>query len=98
MRKDMSSGKFPKGEIRPTNRSSLRFVNSDLRLTIKERSTPSTPSSVHFSLMTADGHVVSRGIYPSREMLNMWTGGGPAQVVSLPIAEEGCCSGSTGCC
>ena len=54
-------------------------------------------------VVVVDGRVVSRGIYPSMEMLQMWTGGGapavaPVATMSLPIADQGCCSGSTGCC
>ena len=49
-------------------------------------------------VVMVNGHVVSRGIYPSREMLDMWTGGVAAKPASLPIAAEGCCSGATGCC
>lgn len=56
-------------------------------------------------VVVVDGHVVSRGVYPSLEMLQMWTSGGSGTVTSpaatttsLPIAEPGCCSGSTKCC
>lgn len=55
-------------------------------------------------VVVVDGRVVSKGKYPSLEMLQMWTGGGDAPenaaaaTVSLPIADQGCCSGSTGCC
>jgi hypothetical protein len=55
-------------------------------------------------VVVVDGQVVSKGLYPSMEMLQMWTAGSatPAAVsvatMSLPIADEGCCSGSTGCC
>ena len=49
-------------------------------------------------VVMVDGHVVSRGIYPSREMLEMWTGGAAVKPSSLPIADQGCCSGTTGCC
>lgn len=49
-------------------------------------------------VVIVDGHVVSRGIYPSREMLDMWVGGTAAKPASLPVAGQGCCSGSTGCC
>ncbi len=56
-------------------------------------------------VVTVDGHVVSCGIYPSIEMLDMWTGGTAVKpesrpAMSLPIADQGCCSGggSTGCC
>ena len=49
-------------------------------------------------VVTVNGQVVSRGIYPSREMLDMWVGGAVVKPVSLPIADQGCCSGQTGCC
>ncbi len=58
----------------------------------------STQGTDVLPVVMVDGHVVSRGIYPSREMLDMWTGGVAAKSVSLPIADQGCCSGSTGCC
>ncbi|MCA9008868.1 MAG: arsenite efflux transporter metallochaperone ArsD [Planctomycetaceae bacterium] len=55
-------------------------------------------------VVVVDGCVVSKGIYPSLEMLQMWIAGGvtPATAavatMSLPIADQGCCSGATGCC
>lgn len=55
-------------------------------------------------VVVIDGRVVSKGIYPSLEMLRMWTGSSaapaavPAATMSLPIADQGCCSGETGCC
>lgn len=52
-------------------------------------------------VVVVDGHVVSKGLYPSLEMLQMWTGSGTgpaAATMALPIADQGCCSGSTGCC
>ncbi len=49
-------------------------------------------------VVMVNGHVMSRGIYPSREMLDMWTGGAVAKAVSLPVADQGCCSGVTDCC
>jgi len=58
----------------------------------------STKGTDVLPVVMVDGQVVSRGIYPSREMLDMWTGGVAAKSVSLPIADQGCCSGSTGCC
>lgn len=59
----------------------------------------STQGTDVLPVVIVDGHVVSRGIYPSREMLHMWTGGAAAAPLSaLPIADQGCCSGSTGCC
>lgn len=59
----------------------------------------STKGTDVLPVVMVDGQVVSRGIYPSREMLDMWTGGSAAaQPVALPIADQGCCSGQTGCC
>ena len=59
----------------------------------------STQGTDVLPVVIVDGHVVSRGIYPSREMLQMWTGGAVAASLSaLPIVDQGCCSGSTGCC
>ena len=55
-------------------------------------------------VVVIDGHIVSKGIYPSMEMFQMWMAGGatpaasPVATISLPIADQGCCSGSTGCC
>ncbi len=58
----------------------------------------STKGTEVLPVVMVDGHVVSRGIYPSREMLDMWAGGAAAKPVSLPIAPEGCCSDAVGCC
>jgi len=61
----------------------------------------STKGTDVLPVVLVDGHVVSRGIYPSLELLQMWAGEStaPASIsVSLPIADQGCCSGSTGCC
>ena len=59
----------------------------------------STQGTDVLPVVIVDGHVVSRGIYPSREMLQMWTGGAAAAPSSaLPIVDQGCCSGSTECC
>ena len=49
-------------------------------------------------VVMVNGRVVSRGIYPSREMLDMWTGRAVPNPVSLPVVAEGCCIGQTGCC
>jgi SAM-dependent methyltransferase len=57
----------------------------------------STKGTDVLPVVMVDGLVMSRGIYPSREMLDMWTGGA-AKPASLPIADQGCCSGQTGCC
>jgi arsenite methyltransferase len=58
----------------------------------------STKGTDVLPVVMVDGQVVSRGMYPSREMLEMWTGGVSVKPVSLPIADQGCCSGATGCC
>ena len=59
----------------------------------------STEGTDVLPVVMVDGKVVSRGIYPSREMLDMWTGDPAAsQPVALPIAGQDCCSGQTGCC
>jgi SAM-dependent methyltransferase len=72
--------------------------NKEIHALISSKGTDVLP------VVVVDGRVVSRGIYPSMEMLQMWTAGGvtaaaaPVMTMSLPIADEGCCSGSTGCC
>ncbi|MFO0429005.1 MAG: arsenite efflux transporter metallochaperone ArsD [Planctomyces sp.] len=72
--------------------------NREIHLLISEKGTDVLP------VVVVDGRVVSRGIYPSLEMLQMWSGGNshtaaaPENLISLPIADEGCCSGTTGCC
>ncbi|MBL8813362.1 MAG: arsenite efflux transporter metallochaperone ArsD [Planctomycetaceae bacterium] len=56
-----------------------------------------------------NGRVVSRGLYPSLELLQQWTGvagntvpaavASPAKsLLSLPVMDQGCCSESSGCC
>jgi len=58
----------------------------------------STKGTDVLPVVMVDGQVVSRGIYPSREMLDMWVRGGATQPVALPIADQECCSSQTGCC
>ena len=64
----------------------------------------STKGTDVLPVVVVDGHVVSKGLYPSMEMLQMWTAGrvtaaaASVATLSLPIADQGCCSGSTGCC
>ena len=58
----------------------------------------STKGTDVLPVVMVDGQVMSRGIYPSREMLDLWAGGVAAKSNSLPIADQGCCSGATGCC
>lgn len=68
--------------------------NKEIHALISSKGTDVLP------VVVVDGRVVSKGLYPSMEMLQMWTAGGvtPAATMSLPIADQGCCSGSTGCC
>jgi arsenite methyltransferase len=72
--------------------------NKEIHALISSKGTDVLP------VVIVDGHVVSKGLYPSIEMLQMWTAGGvtpvtaPVATLSLPIADQGCCSGSTGCC
>jgi hypothetical protein len=55
-------------------------------------------------VVVIDGRVMSKGMYPSLELLQMWTGVStapatvPLATMSLPIADQDCCSGATGCC
>ena len=46
-------------------------------------------------LITVDGRILSRGDYPSRDMLASWVGSGAA-IESLPVVNEGggCCGSS----
>lgn len=72
--------------------------NKEIHALISSKGTEVLP------VVVIDGHVVSKGIYPSMEMFQMWTRGSqtsaaaPVATMSLPIADQGCCSGSTGCC
>lgn len=51
-------------------------------------------------LIVVDGSVVSRGDYPSRENLALWSGTTLIAKAStmLPIADQSDCSGESGCC
>lgn len=49
-------------------------------------------------LILVDERVVSRGEYPSRSNLALWTGT-TQKKATLPMADGGgCCGGDTGCC
>ncbi len=48
-------------------------------------------------LVIVDDRVVSRGEYPSRANLALWTGS-TLKPSSLPIASSDRCCGDTGCC
>ena len=47
-------------------------------------------------LVVVDGKIMSRGAFPSREMLAKWLGAGEAATVAS-AAAGGCCGGSS-CC
>lgn len=61
-------------------------------------------------VIVVNGRVVSRGLYPSLDLLQQWTGvagntetpavvASPAKsLLSLPVMDQGCCSESSGCC
>lgn len=60
-------------------------------------------------VIVVGGRIVSRGLYPSMEMLQLWTGvpassstaetaAKPGSVLSLPVMGQDCCSDSPGCC
>ena len=69
--------------------------NAEIHALISAKGTDVLP------VVIVDGRIVSRGIYPSLDMLQMLCGGSTGSTVksdSLPIADQGCCSGTTGCC
>lgn len=66
--------------------------NAEIHSLLSTRGTDVLP------VVIVDGQVVSQGIYPSREMLESWTGAVTAKLFSLPISDPGCCDNSTGCC
>lgn len=49
-------------------------------------------------LIVVDGEIVSRKVYPSRDALAAFASGSAPTKSLLPIAKEGGCCGSTGCC
>ncbi len=63
----------------------------------------STQGTDVLPVIMVDGRMVSHSVYPPLEKLQEWIGivGGcettPSSVL-LPIAGQGCCSGSTECC
>ncbi len=46
-------------------------------------------------VIVVDGKIVSKGHYPSRELLSAWTEGGLAQSLPVVQANGGCCGGSS---
>lgn len=46
-------------------------------------------------VVVVDGKIVSKGHYPSRELLTAWTEGGLAQALPIVQANGGCCGGSS---
>jgi arsenite methyltransferase len=49
-------------------------------------------------LVRVDGHIVSKGVYPSREMLAAWCGVSQAKPMAVAESAAGSCCGPTGCC
>ncbi len=57
----------------------------------------STAGTDCLPVVVVDGEIVSKTVYPSREDLAGWVGGSPAKQL-LPVAKQGGCCGSSGCC
>lgn len=49
-------------------------------------------------LVIVDDRIVSRGEYPSRDNLALWTNTPSKPKATLVIAENGNCDGNSGCC
>jgi hypothetical protein len=49
-------------------------------------------------LVRVDGHIVCKGVYPSREMLAAWCGVSQSKPLTVAEPTGGSCCGSTGCC
>jgi hypothetical protein len=63
-------------------------AHEDVKAAIREGHEHALP------LIRLDGHIVCKGVYPSREMLAAWCG----VPQSKPLAASGSCCGPTGCC
>jgi ubiquinone/menaquinone biosynthesis C-methylase UbiE len=57
----------------------------------------STRGTECLPLILVDDKIVSRGAYPSREMLKVWAAGGAALFEAAPASGDSCCGGSD-CC
>jgi arsenite methyltransferase len=49
-------------------------------------------------LIRVDGHIVCKGVYPSREMLAAWCGVLQSKQPASAAAAGGSCCGPAGCC
>lgn len=49
-------------------------------------------------VVLVDESIVSRSRYPSREEFASWTGTQIKTGLSLPVVDQDCCSGESGCC
>src|SRR6478736_296817 len=49
-------------------------------------------------LVRVNGHIVCKGVYPSREMLASWCGVSQSKPLAVTEPTGGSCCGSTGCC
>lgn len=56
----------------------------------------STTGTNCLPVVLIDGNLVARGNYPAREELARWVG--ERSAASLPLANDGGCCGSQGCC
>ncbi len=58
----------------------------------------STEGTDSLPVVMVDNEIVSRKLYPSRDMLVRWAAGSPGKQV-LPVAKSGSgCCGTSGCC
>ncbi len=57
----------------------------------------STAGTNCLPVVVVDGEIVSQTVYPTREELAGWVAGLPAKQL-LPVAKQGGCCGSSGCC
>ncbi len=58
----------------------------------------STEGTDSLPVVVVDGQIVSRTVYPSRDLLSAWINASPAKQ-PLPVAKpSGGCCGTSGCC
>ena len=49
-------------------------------------------------VVAVDGHVVSTGVYLSRDQLAQKLGLAAKPTIAIPVVESGCCKPNSGCC
>lgn len=67
-------------------------AHADVKAAIREEHEHTLP------LVRVDGHIVCKGVYPSREMLASWCGVSVLKSLAVTESAGGSCCGSTGCC